>query len=56
MRVRGCALVKSPKVKHERKAVSTRKCVDDDWAEAGGRRAILAELAEFGIDTKKNLL
>ena len=32
------------------------KGVDAGLAEAGGRRAMLAELAESGLDTKKNLL
>ena len=55
MRVRGCVPVKSPKVTFGWECGFARKCADAGLAEAGGRRAVLAELAESGLDTK-NLL
>ena len=56
MRARGCVPVKSPKVTFGWKCGFARKCADAGLAEAGGRRAVLAELAESEFDTKKNLL
>ena len=53
MRVRGCAPVKSPKVTFGWKSGFVRKCADAVLAEAGERRAALAELAESEFDTKK---
>ena len=38
------------------KTVSARKCADGGRAEAGERRAALAELAESELDEKKNVL
>ena len=45
--------MKSPKVTFGWKCGFARKCADAGLAEAGGRRAMLAELAESGLDTKK---
>ena len=45
--------VKSPKVTFGWKCGFARKCADAGLAEAGGRRAMLAELAESEFDTKK---
>ena len=53
MRVRGCALAESPKVTFGWKCGFARKCADAGLAEAGERRAALAELAESEFDTKK---
>ena len=53
MRVRGCALAESPKVTFGWKSGFVRKCADAVLAEAGERRAALAELAESEFDTKK---
>ena len=53
MRARGCVPVKSPKVTFGWKCGFARKCADAGLAEAGGRRAMLAELAESEFDTKK---
>ena len=53
MRARGCVPVKSPKVTFGWKCGFARKCADVGLAEAGGRRAMLAELAESEFDTKK---
>ena len=48
--------MKSPKVTFGWECGFARKCADAGLAEAGGRRAMLAELAESGLDAKKNLL
>ena len=53
MRARGCVPVKSPKVTFGWKCGFARKCADAGLAEAGGRRAVLAELAESEFDAKK---
>ena len=56
MRARGCVPVKSPKVTFGWKCGFARKCADAGLAEAGGRRAMLAELAESGLDAKKSVM
>ena len=56
MRVRGCAPVKSPKVKFGWKAVSVRKCADDGLAEAGERRRPARTNSWNSELTQKNLL
>ena len=48
--------VKSPKATFGWECGFARKCADAGLAEAGGRRAMLAELAESGFDAKKSVM